>query len=800
MRSSCCHWLRGFALHHFIVCFLFGVIVWGGLFLSHVSAGPNEDGKAASGYLGSSECRSCHEKFYQLWASSYHGLAMQPYTESFAKANLKPQLEEIVIGNARYRAVTDEGSGFVIESKSGKQKKYPILHVLGGKNVYYFLTELDKGHLQTLPVAYDVRKQQWFDTAASGVRHFPDRTDQPVHWTDRAYTFNTSCYSCHVSQLVKNYDADTDSYNTQWKEPGINCETCHGPAEEHVKVCLEAAANGEEPKEMKLNTITQSRGFTAHQVDSACSTCHAKGGAITNEFIPGESFFQHFDLVTLEHPDFYPDGRDLGENYTYTTWQASPCANSGKLDCVYCHTSSGRFRFKNDPDKSCIECHSEKAKEFQAHTHHKKSDVHCVQCHMPMTDFARMRRSDHSMRPPMPSATIQFQSPNACNICHEDKTPQWADDTVRQWHKKDYQKATLDMASLIDQARKGNWTNLEEMLAYVQQKDREPLFANSLVRLLRNHHDERIGKALVKILADDPSPLIRSSAADGLGPYLDETTIAALAKATQDPFRLVRVRAVPALAAVPEQRIPADLQKIVQKASIEYAESMNSRPDDAMSHYNLGNYYMAKDQWKKAIQSYETSIKLQKDLILPYVNASLVYNRLGENESAAARLKQAVAIDPNNVAAHLNLGLLYGEMRRYTDAERAFRKTLELDPKSAVAAYNLGVLLAEKKVDQAIQWCRKAYELEPLNSKYAYTLAYYYTRQDRFKEAIEILQPLVDSQTGDPSIYIMLADVYIQLNQNQNAIKVCQMAAGNQNFDEQTRGFFRNYIQQIMGR
>ena len=133
--------------------------------------------EVAKGYLGSSECRSCHEKFYQLWAPSHHGLAMQPYTESFAETNLKPQLEEIVIGKNRYRAVIDEGPGFVVESIPGKQKKYPILHVLGGKNVYYFLTLLEKGHLQTLPVAYDVNKQQWFDTAASGVRHFPDRTD-----------------------------------------------------------------------------------------------------------------------------------------------------------------------------------------------------------------------------------------------------------------------------------------------------------------------------------------------------------------------------------------------------------------------------------------------------------------------------------------------------------------------------------------------------------------------------------------------------------------------------------------------
>ena len=67
---------------------------------------------------------------------------------------------------------------------------------------------------------------------------------------------------------------------------------------------------------------------------------------ITASFAPGDRFFDHFDIAALEDPDFYPDGRDLGENYTYTSWLMSPCAKSGKLDCVHCHTSSGRYRFK----------------------------------------------------------------------------------------------------------------------------------------------------------------------------------------------------------------------------------------------------------------------------------------------------------------------------------------------------------------------------------------------------------------------------------------------------------------------
>jgi tetratricopeptide (TPR) repeat protein len=754
------------------------------------------DPKTAEGYLGSSKCRSCHEKFYQLWASSHHGLAMQPYTEAFAEANLKPQLEEIVIGKTRYRAVTDEGSGFVVESMSGKQKKHPILHALGGKNVYYFLTSLERGRLQTLPVAYDVNKQQWFDTAASGVRHFPDREDEAIHWTDRLYTFNTSCYGCHVSQLVKNYDLKTDSYNTQWKEPGINCETCHGPADEHVRVCLEAG-KGKVPDDLKMPTITQSRGFTAHQVNSTCSTCHAKGMSIASTFVPGDSFFQHSDLVTLENPDYYPDGRDLGENYTFTSWRMSDCVKAGKLDCMYCHTSSGRFRFKDNPNAACTSCHTDKKGKIVSHSRHTEGATQCIQCHMPMTEFGGMMRSDHSMRPPMPSATIQHKSPNACNLCHADKDAKWADDHVRQWHKEDYQKPVLEIATLIDQARKEDWVNLSDMLAYLQRADKDEIFANSLIRLLGDHHDTRIGKVLVKLLEDDPSPLIRSSAVDGLESYLSEAMVPPLAKAATDPSRLVRIRAVPTLAPVPERMIPADLQKPVREASAEYIKAMGSRPDDAMAHYNLGNFYWAKNNSKQAIDSYETSIKLQGDLILPYVNASLAYNQQGDNDTAAARLKQAITIDPNNAAAHLNLALLYGEMGKNQNSVDEFRTSFKLDPHSAVAAYNLCVLLAEKDPPQAIAWAKKAVTLQPENAKYAYTLGFYLYRANRVPEMIAVLEPFVGQKTTEVNIYMMLGDVYMKTGDITAAVRVYKTAAENENLPNQVRSGFEAQLRRL---
>ncbi len=90
----------------------------------------------------------------------------------FARSNLTPQTKDLVIGNERYRVDIGPKAGWVMETDpKGKKKRYPILHALGGKNVYYFLTPQARGRLQTLPVAYEVRTKQWFDTAASGMRH-----------------------------------------------------------------------------------------------------------------------------------------------------------------------------------------------------------------------------------------------------------------------------------------------------------------------------------------------------------------------------------------------------------------------------------------------------------------------------------------------------------------------------------------------------------------------------------------------------------------------------------------------------
>jgi hypothetical protein len=64
---------------------------------------------------------------------------------------------------------------------------------MGGKNVYYFLTMLDRGRLQVLPLAYDVPRKSWIDATASTMAHDRGPTAQPIYWRDPMLTFNHYC-------------------------------------------------------------------------------------------------------------------------------------------------------------------------------------------------------------------------------------------------------------------------------------------------------------------------------------------------------------------------------------------------------------------------------------------------------------------------------------------------------------------------------------------------------------------------------------------------------------------------------
>lgn len=154
-------------------------------------------------------------------------------------------------------------------------------------------------------------------------------------------------------------------------------------------------------------------------------------------------------------------------------------------------------------------------------------------------------------------------------------------------------------------------------------------------------------------------------------------------------------------------------------------------------------------------------------------------------------------MDPNSLVAHINLGMLLGEQSRLSEAEDVFRKALKVDPNSAVAAYNLGVILAPKRIDEAIKWCRRAYELQPEEPKYGYTYAFYLNQSEKQSAAIDVLQTMVKRQIPYSDAYALLGAIYQRRGEFDKAVEVYQAAVKNNQLSQQERRSFEAMIKRL---
>lgn len=709
-------------------------------------------GERPNEYAGSASCRECHEKFYQLWAPSHHGKALQPWSAELAAA-IPEHSGTIEVEGKHYQAFITPERGWVSEDGT---HEYDIVYTLGGKNYYNLLTLLPDGRLQVLPIFYDVRNKVWENTTMSMLRHFDDgRVDAPLTWRDSMLTFNAACFSCHVSQIDSNYDPETDTYATTWNEPGISCESCHGPSSEHIRIFKETP-EGTLPENMGLIGW---HDMSLEEQSSTCAGCHTKGGPISEGFETGELYWDHYDLTTFEHTDYYPDGRDLGENYTMGSWWLSPCVKEGNLTCTDCHTSSGRDKNKNNPNDACVTCHQKRVNNVKTHSHHE--DLTCVACHMPMNPFGGMNQSDHSMRPPMPNLSKAVGSRNACVMCHKDKDNDWALKNIKKWHPtfEEDTASELERALLVKALREGDWKKLPAVYAFINNPESNPLFVTSLIRMLPPSSDPHPHSIFQKLITDSEYPLVRSAAATALNADTLSTDRPALFKALHDPYRLVRVRAVERLIALPDSDIPKEYRAAFDAAEKEMWSSLNLRQDHWSTHYNAGNILMRQNRLDEATVKYDRAHKLRNDIPQPLINGSMAFAQLGNLTDAETRLRKATQLPEPSAEAHFNLGLLYAEQGRTDEAQKQLTRSLEINPQNAQAAYNLAIMLAGKNYPETFRLLNEAIKADPYNPRTVQTLAFYYMKTRQPNLARKVIKQAFERGVRTPE----LTGIYQQL-------------------------------------
>lgn len=110
----------------------------------------------------------------------------------------------------------------------------------------YYLVETEKRKLQVLPFAWDARykkqgRQRWYHNYS----HEKINPEDRLHWRQPLQNWNGMCADCHSDGLVRNYDADENSFKTSFDNINVGCLSCHGDMSEHANTSTKRNVSGD---------------------------------------------------------------------------------------------------------------------------------------------------------------------------------------------------------------------------------------------------------------------------------------------------------------------------------------------------------------------------------------------------------------------------------------------------------------------------------------------------------------------------------------------------------------------------
>ncbi len=619
-------------------------------------------------FVGRQTCAGCHAEQDRLWQGSHHDLAMQEATEATVLGRFDgATLTHSGVTTTFFR----RGGRFFVrtDGPDGQLHDYPIAYTFGVTPLQQYLIELPGGKLQALGATWDSRPaseggQRWYHL-------YPEETvpaGDPLHWTGPNQRWNSMCAECHSTGLKKGYQPAEDRYETTWSEIDVSCEACHGPGSNHV-----AWAKGDRGDGSRLTLAAAAR-----EIDT-CGRCHARRSPIAETVEPGQPLLDSHLPVLLDEGLYFADGQIREEVFEHGSFLQSRMYRAG-VTCSDCHEPHS-LKLRAEGNALCGRCHS--PAKFDTPDHHRHADAQCVDCHMPARTYMGVdARRDHSLRIPRPDLTVKIGTPNACNGCHEDRSPAWAAQQVAAWSGS---SPRPHYGEAIHAGRAG-LPGAEVALAALAGDPAQPAIARATaLSLLRGYRSHAAGALPVLQRAlDDPDPLVRLAAvtaAEGLDPAERPRLIASRLR---DPVRATRIEAARVLAAVPPEMLGlADFQA----ALAEYRQAQEVNADRAESRLNLS--------WLRA--------------------------REGDLAGAEAELEAALRLDPSSVAARVNLADLRRQQGRDAEGERLLLRAAELAPGDARVRYALGLLLIRTgRMAEAVDQLGRAARLDPREPLYSY--------------------------------------------------------------------------------
>ena len=689
--------------------------------------------QASAEYVGGDTCVQCHAEQVKLWQGSHHDLAMQHADENTVLGDFSGT-------EFTYAGITSKfykkNKKFMVQTDGpdGALQDYEIKYTFGVVPLQQYLIELDGGRLQALSITWDSR-----DKSTGGQRWFHLYPDEKVtykdelHWTRVSFNWNGMCAECHSTNLKKNYDSKTDTFKTSWSEINVSCEACHGPASNHVSWANKKPVEQSDDNkglellfderdgvvwkmDAKKGSAARSQKRETEKEIEVCAQCHSRRSALTDNYQPGKSFADHYMPRMLDEGMYFADGQIQDEVYVYGSFLQSKMYHRG-VTCSDCHEPHS-LQLRQEGNGVCLQCHAAEKFESDKHHFHEVGTIgaSCAECHVPPRDYMVVDpRHDHSMRVPRPDLSVEFGTPNACNNCHENKDASWALSNIEKWYKGSsvgFQKYT----AALHAGREGS-NNAGDLLAeQIRDLDTPAIAVASSLSLLPAYLDEKNVDALSAGLQSE-NAFVRLAAVGALEYLPVQVRVQWAYPLLSDDVLIVRIEAARILASIPSGNLPEQQRKIIEQATREYLQSQQVNADRPEAQLNLGNFYVARQQYDKAEGAYQAAISLDDSFIAAYINMADLYRLQKKDSDAIITLEKARLLSPGNADVYYALGLSFIRQQRNDDAVKALHSAAELAQDNAQYSYVYAVALnSTGKTEEAINLLQAAYERFPENA------------------------------------------------------------------------------------
>ena len=595
--------------------------------------------KRPNPFVGSAKCAECHEREHANWQRSWHAKALAPGNKKFVVGNYRNQHFK---GTSSEAWMKRSGEAYVMRAfdAQGTPADFKVDWVIGGKRMQDSVTIMPDGRWQVLPVYYHVTGKAWVDYTET--KQGPLTPDHPFYWTNSRRMANHECLDCHTTALRVSYDEKASQWFTTFADSNVACESCHGAGGLHAETL--------EPADVVHPLDSGEIGI------SACARCHGPRRPVFPLLDPDHQFElgQRYDelhepiMVAMDKgmsPEFFFDGRPKISSFEYQGMLQAACFREGKATCLTCHgpphDAKGHAELRaKDPDDSCRKCHPDVAAAGIKHTHHKKAT--CISCHMPPVVTGVLDHfADHAIDVPTPQTTEKHGVPNACGVCHADRTPAqltqqlaawWPDATKRQARRQRL------AAAFDDKFAKDSAQPLRDVIADPKEA---PTLRGSAMLTLGGRFGFRTAHALEPHLTS-PDVVLRTKAVEALMLAKAVRSADAIAKLLADPSLRVRQAAAVALLALQDSRGEPAMKQLAEAPESQHLLA---------PHLQLGQLYASRKDLAGARRELTWVVKLAPYYADALVQLAGLALNAGDVVDARARVAQALALEPQHKGA-----------------------------------------------------------------------------------------------------------------------------------------------------